>query len=178
MDRKHALKELKKQKRNYNDDEEKNFLSRFVMTIGIVLGALIVLYLFIGIFVTKTISFNNDKDEEENVVTIDNSTILASQIFDQKEDEYYVLIYDPNDKVHDIEQFVSLYSSKEDSITLYKVDSSKKFNSNYIVEKDSNKTPTNYSELKIITPTLIKINSKNVVEYNEGFEEVKNVFKR
>lgn len=177
MDRKKALKELKKQKRNYTDDEEKNFFSRFVMTIGIVLGALVILYLFIGIFVTKTITFNN-KDEEEEVVTIDSSTILASQIFDQKEDEYYVLVYDPNDKVYNIEQFLDIYKNKTDALTVYKVDSSKKFNSNYIVEKDSNKNPTNYSELRIITPTLIKISSKNVVEYTEGFEEVKNVFKK
>ena len=173
MDRKQALKEIKKQKREYNDDEEKSFISRFVMTIGLVLLALVALYLFVGIFITKTITFK-EKEEEKVEVSIDNSTILASQIFDQAEEEYYVLIYNPNDKVNDIEQFLSLFTEG----TVYKVDSSKKFNSNYIVEKDSNKNPANYSELRIISPSLIKINNKTVVEYYEGFEEVKNVFKK
>ena len=177
MDRNKTLKELRKQKREYNDEEEKSFVNRFIMTIGIVLLSLVVLYLFIGIFVTKTITFGKDKEEEKEEVTIDNSTILASQIFDQKEDEYYVLVYNPNDKVYDIEQFISIYQTKENAITLYKVDSSKKFNSKYIVEKDSNNNPTNIDELRIISPTLIKISSKNVTEYHEGFEEVKNVFK-
>lgn len=178
MDRKQALKEIKKQKREFNDEEEKSFINRFMMTIGIVLLALVALYLFIGIFVTKSITFGKDKEEEKEEVSIDKSTILASQIFDQKEDEYYVLVYNPSDKVYNIEQFISIYKSKEGAITLYKVDSTKKFNANYIVEKDSNKNPTSYEDLKIITPTLIKISSKNVTEYIEGFEEVKNVFKK
>lgn len=179
MDRKQALKELKKQKRNYNDEEEKNALSRFVMTLGIVLGALVVLYLFIGIFVTKTITFGNDKkDEVEESVAIDKSTILASQIFDQSEGEYYVLVYNPDEKVQDLTSFINLYQGKSDAIKLYKVDSTKKFNADFIVEKDSNKNPTNYSELRIISPSLIKISSGSVSEYYEGFEEVKNVFKK
>ena len=176
MDRKHALKEIKKQKRDYNEDEEKSIVSRFVMTIGLVLVALVALYLFVGIFITKTITFKEKKEEKETV-NIDKTTILASQIFDQKEEEYFVLVYNPEDKVKNIEQFLSLYKSKSGSIKVYKVDSSKKFNSSYIVEEDSNKNPSNYSELRIVSPSLIKINNKNVVEYYEGFEEVKNVFK-
>lgn len=176
MDRKHALKEIKKQKRDYNEDEEKSIVSRFVMTIGLVLVALVALYLFVGIFITKTITFKEKKEEKETV-NIDKTTILASQIFDQKEEEYFVLVYNPEDKVKNIEQFLNLYKSKSDSIKVYKVDSTKKFNSNYIVEEDSNKNPSNYSELRIVSPSLIKINNKNVVEYYEGFEEVKNVFK-
>ena len=162
MDRKHALKEIKKQKRDYNEDEEKSIVSRFVMTIGLVLVALVALYLFVGIFITKTITFKEKKEEKETV-NIDKTTILASQIFDQKEEEYFVLVYNPEDKVKNIEQFLSLYKSKSGSIKVYKVDSSKKFNSSYIVE--------------VVSPSLIKINNKNVVEYYEGFEEVKNVFK-
>ena len=179
MDRKQALKELKKQKRDYNEDEEKNFISRFVMTIGLVLVTLVALYLFIGIFITHTITFDKkDSGEETKKVETDSSTILASQIFDQADGEYYVLVYDPSEKVYDLSNFISLYEGKSDSIPLYKVDSTKKFNSNYIVTEDSNKNPSSYSDLRIISPSLIKISSGSVSEYNEGFEEVKNVFKR
>ena len=178
MERKNALKEIKKQKRSYNDEEEKSFINRFVMTIGIVLIALVLLYLFIGIFVTKTITFDNNKKEETKEVNIDGSVILASQLFDQKDDEYYVLIYNPEEKVEDLTNYISIYSSKINSIPLYKVDSTTKFNSNYIVEEDSNKNPSSYKDLRVISPTLIKISSKAVTEYYEGFEEVKNVFKK
>ena len=178
MNRKNVLKEMKKQKRNYNDEEEKNFVSRFVMTIGLVLVALVALYLFVGIFITKSISFGKKDNEETTEVASDKTTILASQIFDQKEDEYYVLVYDTTDEVHNIEQFLNLYKTKSGSLPVYKVDSSKKFNSNYIVTEDSNKNPESINDLRIIVPSLIKISSKHVSEYTEGFEEVKNVFKR
>ena len=178
MDRNKALKEMRKQKRNYNDEEEKNFVSRFVMTIGLVLVALVALYLFVGIFITKSISFGKKDKEETTEVASDKTTILASQIFDQQEDEYYVLVYDTTDEVHNIEQFLNLYKSKSGALTVYKVDSSKKFNSKYIVTEDSNKNPESINDLRIISPSLIKISSKHVSEYIEGFEEVKNVFKR
>ena len=175
MDKK-KLKELKKQKREYENEEEKNVINRFVMTIGIVLIALVLLYLFVGIFITKTITFGN-KEEVEETSAIDTSTILASQIFEQNEEEYYVLIYNPEEKVEDLTTYISMFK-KDSSRKLYKVDSTKKFNGDYIVTKDSNKNPTSHKDLRIISPTLIKINSKNVVEYYEGFEEVKNVFKQ
>lgn len=178
MNRNKALKEMRKQKRNYNDEEEKNFVSRFVMTIGLVLVALVALYLFVGIFITKSISFGKKDKEETTEVASDKTTILASQIFDQQEDEYYVLVYDTTDEVHNIEQFLNLYKSKSGALTVYKVDSSKKFNSKYIVTKDSNKNPESINDLRIISPSLIKVSSKHVSEYIEGFEEVKNVFKR
>lgn len=178
MDRKNVLKEMKKQKKEYNDAEEKSIVSRFIMTIGLILLALVALYLFVGIFITKTISFGKKDKEETTEVASDKTTILASQIFDQKEDEYYVLVYDTTDEVHNIEQFLNLYKTKSGSLPVYKVDSSKKFNSNYIVTEDSNKNPESINDLRIITPSLIKISSKHVSEYTEGFEEVKNVFKR
>ena len=178
MNRKNVLKEMKKQKKEYNNEEEKSIVSRFIMTIGLILLALVALYLFVGIFITKSISFGKKDKEETTEVASDKTTILASQIFDQKEDEYYVLVYDTTDEVHNIEQFLNLYKTKSGSLPVYKVDSSKKFNSNYIVTEDSNKNPESINDLRIITPSLIKISSKHVSEYTEGFEEVKNVFKR
>ena len=169
---------MKKQKKEYNNEEEKSIVSRFIMTIGLILLALVALYLFVGIFVTKSITFGKEDKEETTEVASDKTTILASQIFDQKEDEYYVLVYDTTDEVHNIEQFLNLYKTKSGSLPVYKVDSSKKFNSNYIVTEDSNKNPESINDLRIITPSLIKISSKHVSEYTEGFEEVKNVFKR
>lgn len=174
--RKKILKDMKKQKKNYELNEEENYLSRFILTIGLIIVLLIGLYLIVGIFVTKSIDFSK-KEETKEEVTIDNSTILMGEIFDQKEDSYYVLIYDKKDDKSSIDKFLSLYKSKTNKLTVYEVDSSLSFNSKYIVEKDSNKNPTGYDDLKVISPTLIKIENKTVTEYNEGFDSIKEIFK-
>lgn len=176
MNRKQVLKDMKKQKKNYELTEEQNYLSRFVMTIGLVLILLIALYLIVGIFVTKTIDFSK-KEEEKEEVKIDNTTIFLSSLFDQKAESYYVLIYDKKDTTSNVEKFLSLYKNKEGALTVYTVDSSQSFNSKYIVEKDSNKNPTSIDDLKVISPTLIKIENKQVVEYNEGMDSIIEVFK-
>ena len=176
MNRKQVLKDMKKQKKNYEMDEERNYLSRFVMTLGLIIILLIALYLIVGIFVTKTIDFKK-KEETKEEVSIDNSTILMGEIFNQKDSVYYVLVYDKKDEKSSIDKFLSLYNGKSDKITLYTVDSSLSFNSKYIVEKDSNKNPTSYDDLKVISPTLMKIENKSVTEYYEGFDSIKEILK-
>lgn len=176
MNRKQVLKDMKKQKKNYQMDEEQNYLSRFVLTLGLIIILLIALYLIVGIFVTRTIDFKK-KEETKEEVTIDNSTILMGEIFNQKESDYYVLIYDKNDEKSSIDKFLSLYNGKSDKIKIYTVDSSLSFNSKYIVEKDSNKNPTSYEDLKVISPTLIKIENKKVTEYYEEFDSIKEILK-
>lgn len=175
MNRKQVLKQIKKNKKNNSVVEDENIVSRFVFTIFTLLIVFIAGYLFIGFCVTKTLSFNKDKDEKKEEVTIDNKTILAGQIFEQKDKEYYVLVYDVSDTKNILSTWKNAYSG---GTTIYVVDSSSKLNGNYIVEKDSNKNPTGYSDLKIKSPTLIKISDKKVTEYIEGEEDIKNVFKK
>ena len=61
---------------------------------------------------------------------------------------------------------------------IYIVDISNALNNSFIVEKDSNPNPTGYDDLKIKSPTLLKIENKAVVEYVEGSENIENVFKK
>ena len=179
MNRKQALKKLKEEKKNKNKniETETNYVSRFVMTIGLLLAILVVGYLLIGIFINKTLF--NSKEEEVQEVTIDNNTILAGQIFDQKEDSYYVLIYNKNDKNNTfIDNWKSNYTSKnENPLSIYIVDPTNSLNKSYIVDKDSNTNPSSYEDLKIVNPTLIKIENKEVKEYIEGRENIENAFK-
>ena len=44
-------------------------------------------------------------------------------------------------------------------------------------EENSNKNPTSYSDLKVISPTLIKIDNKKVTSYIEGEDAIKDVLK-
>jgi len=178
MNRKQVLKNMKKNRKKDNIVEEENYVNRFIFTIFILLIVFVVGYLLIGIFVNKTITFGKKDDEKKEEVTIDNKTILAGQIFEQKEEEYYVLIYDVSDTKNILTTWKGSYSGKENALPVYVVDSSIKLNAKYIVEKDSNKNPTGYGDLKIKSPTLIKVSSKKVTEYTEGEEEIKNIFKK
>ena len=177
MNRKQVLKDMKKKKKEKNFEEETNYVSRFILYLLIFLILLIIGYLIIGIFVNKTISFNKKDTKETSEVTIDNKTILAGEIFDQKEDEYYVLVYNKNEENSILGTWKGVYSGKENALKIYEVDSETKLNGNFIVKENSNKDAQSYSELRIVSPTLIKINNKKIVEYIEGEEQIKNIFK-
>ena len=177
MNRKQVLKDMKKKKKEKNFEEETNYVSRFILYLLIFLILLIIGYLIIGIFVNKTISFNKKDTKETSKVTIDNNTILAGEIFDQKEDEYYVLVYNKNEVNSILGTWKGVYSGKENALKIYEVDSETKLNGNFIVKENSNKDAQSYSELRIVSPTLIKINNKKIVEYIEGEEQIKNIFK-
>lgn len=178
MNRKQVLKNMKKNKKMNNTEEESNYVNSFVFAILILIIFFILGYLFIGIFVTKTISFGDKKDKKKEEITIDNDTILLGQLFEQSEDEYYVLVYDASDKDNILTNWKGKYESKGTNIKVYTVDSSNKLNAKFLVDKDSNTNPTGYDNLKVKEPTLIKISNKTVSEYIEGKEDIKNTFKK
>ena len=70
----------------------------------------------------------------------------------------------------------SIYKNNSKA-TIYKVDSKSKFNANYLTDDNSNTNPSSYSDLKVKSPTLIKINNKKVSEYIEGEDSIKDYFK-
>lgn len=177
MNRKQVLKNMKKNKKEKRVVEEDNYVNRFITYLFILLLLLVATYLFIGIFVTKTIFHKEEETKEETEVTIDNDTILLGEVFDQKDSEYYVLVYDVSDEKEILGKWKSIYQGKENALKVYVVDSSKKLNGNFLTEKDSNPNATGYSDLKVKSPTLIKISNGSISEYTEGQEEIKNIFK-
>ena len=179
MSKKQILKNIQKDRESSSIKEQKDNYFKFITTLAILLIIFILSYFIIGFFYTKEINFdkNKDTDDTKEEVNVDNKTIMLGQIFDQSDSEYYVLIYDMSDDSSMIPSWQSTYESSDDALTLYKVDSSKKFNSRYIVKKDSNKNATDLSNLKIISPTLIKISNKQIIDYIEGEDNIINVFK-
>ena len=177
MSKKQILKNIQKEKKNKKNSEEKDTYFKFITTLAVLLLVFVLAYFLIGFFYTKEIDFSNDDEEDVSEVSVDNSTIMLGQLFDQSEEEYYVLIYDTTDKVLSISSWMSIYSSKSDALKIYTVDSSKKFNANYLVEEGSNKDATSVSELRVISPTLIKVTNKAISEYIEGEDNIVNVFK-
>ena len=89
-----------------------------------------------------------------------------------------VVIYDINDTDNKtISNYINLYKGKHTASTIYSVDSKNKMNAKYIVEKDSNKEAKSIEELKVVSPTLIKVVDGKITEYHEGKDEVKSILK-
>ena len=179
MSKKQILKNIQKDRKITTGKEEKDNYFKFVTTLAILLIVFIISYFVIGFFYTKEIDFNkdNDKDKTKDEINIDNNTIMLGQMFDQSENDYYVLIYDLTDENSNISTWESTYSMKDNAVKIYKVDSSKKFNSKYIVKEGSNKSAKDLSTLKVISPTLIKVTNKQITEYIEGEDDIVNLLK-
>lgn len=179
MNRKQVLKEMKKNKKKQISNEEENYVNSFVFALLTLIIVFVAGYLFIGVFVTKSINFGKKKDDEKKEeINIDNDTILLGQLFEQSDDAYYVLVYDKSDEDNILTSWKGIYEGKENALKVYIVDSSNKLNSKFIVDKDSNQKPTGYDNLRVKDPTLIKVENKEVTEYTEGEDAIKNVFKK
>ena len=161
MTKKKILKNIKKNKDVNETKNEKDTFFKFITTLVVLLLIFILVYFLIGLFYTKEINFkSDDKKSNKEEIDIDNSTITLGQLFDQAEDEYYVLIHDVNDKKSIIPTWMQVFLNNNSTSTIYEVDSKNKFNSNYIVDSNSNTNPSSYSDLKVKSPTLIKIKNK------------------
>ena len=90
---------------------------------------------------------------------------------------FYTKEIDLNDDKSIIPSWLSIFESKNSNATIYKVDSKNKFNSEFLTNENGNKNATTYSDLKVKSPTLIKINNKSISEYIEGEDNIKEYFK-
>lgn len=148
------------------------------LLIKIIIGLAVIIlvtYLILGIFVTKEISFSN-KSEVEAEVQINYSKILASDIFEQKPSDYYVIVYDFSSSDSDLINYT--LSTTLLVTPYYYVNSIDEFNAKFIIKDEdledviSNPSANSYSELKISGPTLIKISNGENVGYVEGTDEI------
>ena len=96
---------------------------------------------------------------------------MASNIFKQKEEEYYVYFYNFNEENNVITNIVNNNISE---YAIYKVNTASALNANY-TGKTSNKNATTLGELQVVAPTLIKISGDTITEYYEN-EEIKEKF--
>lgn len=129
---------------------------------------LLVLYYVIAVFITKeiNISWTNNNTTETNNAEVSNK-ILAKNIFNQKEDTYYVYFYDFSNSDKNISSAIN-----NSDLTVYNVDTGSALNKNYVTEENGNRKVTSISDLKVKSPTVIKISADKVVAYYEGSSEI------
>ena len=143
-----------------NDNDNDMSIKKLLIILGVVVLIAVILYLFIGIVVTKEIDWFGNENEE--VINKPSNSILASAIFRQTEEEYYVYFYDFDESNTSIESYISGISDK-----IYRVDTSDALNSNYVSD-DTNKDAKTLDELKVKSPTIVKIVNDQITEYYEG----------
>lgn len=171
MGRELRRKQAKREGKSLKNEEikEEYNVKKIIITCVIVLVSIGLVYLISALFITKELDWFSKEEVKENTSSVENS-ILASAIFKQKEDEYYVYFYDFNE---DNNMYKNIVSSKLSSKKVYNVDTSSGLNSNYVSDV-SNKKATGLDDLKVVNDTVIKIVGDTIVEYYEK-DEINNI---
>ena len=155
MGRELRRKDTKKNSNIKKNDEIDTSIKGSTLLKLVIIGTiiLVVLYFSIAIFITKEIevSWINGNNAEETKEVLANR-ILAKNTFNQKDNDYYVYFYDFIDEDKAVTGATGLSSAP-----LYVVDTSSGLNKNYIVEDNSNRNVTSIEDLKVKSPTVIKI---------------------
>lgn len=165
--RKQAKKEGKSLKQEIPATE--NQIKKLIIITLLLVFIVCIIYLISALFITKELDWFDDKNKE--MPTLVDNTILASEIFKQVEEEYYIYFYDYDDENG---QISSVVSSKLSSNKVYKVDTSSALNNKYVSE-ESNKDAKSLNDLKVKPATVIKISGEEIVEYYENDEIVNNL---
>lgn len=159
MKNKNNMKRLEKQ--ISGDTPETKTIIKIAIGVILFLG---VAYFLMGI-ITGDIKLGK---EQEKVTEIQYDEILAERTFDQKDTEYYVVFYNFSEEDMLLDAIIeNLGYTKE----VYKVDLDKKFNVSYIGEV--NNTPTSLENLKVKSPTLIKIKNGKSNKVVVGVDSIK-----
>lgn len=131
--------------------------------IKIILIILVIVCVFS--LITSFVTNKKNSKTNSNEVTIQYKEIIAGNILNISNDEYYVLLEFENDDYNTLyETYLTNYASKENALPYYKVDMSKGFNKSYISTDKPNLDTDISSELKFTETTLLKIKSKKIVE--------------
>lgn len=171
-----SLKKIKKKtikQQPVITDESYQFKNLLIIIIVIVV-LLVPLY-----FITKLVVKNNDEDKTVTNTTeavIQNEKILVGQLFNRPQSEYYVLAYKSDNKFITLfDNYISDYTSKEDSLTFYKINLDEGLNKQYI--KDETNISDDLNELKLSDTTLIKIKDGKIENYYIGNDDVVEILK-
>ncbi len=161
--KKQIKKEEDKRKKDLRKSLEYNqSIKNTIITLVIVVLFFVGFYLLTNYILNKSRKLNY-KEPENKEATIQYKEILASQVFKQNDEEYYVLFYDFDG--NDAAYYNQIVSTTE--LKLYTVNINNPFNKK-ILSKTTNKDAQRFEDLKVKEATLIKINKGKNIYYFEG----------
>ena len=137
---------------------------------------IVIVYFATAIFMTgelgnKSDDKNNSSDDSktsEEVSSLYDDMIIASQTFSKSQDEYMVIFFSNKDISETLNTIMSSYSK---DVKLYKVNTDEAINK-YVLSEEENPNATNSSELKINKTTLITIKQKSIISYITDEDEI------
>lgn len=147
-------------------------MTTFVKTLTIVIVSFLII-LSLTLLLSKLGVFDSGYTKPSNETTvISYEEIIIGDLFNRTESEYYVVLDNFEDKTGDI-YLLSKLNEYSKSIPLYKIDMKDGMNKNYVSET-GNSYANRVEDLKIKTPTLIKISNGNNILYIEGTDNIVN----
>lgn len=176
---KKANKIVKKQdKKNVSLLSTDNEMSKLIILILIVAAVFVVFYI-ITLFVTKKDELSNNTTEQSFEATIQYDKILAGNILNQKNDEYYVLVYFSDDQYVDLYMnYLSYYKMMiEEAVPYYTVDMSDVFNNQFISD-ESDLNVTDSRDFKFSQTALLRIKDGKVISTYETKDDITAKFSR
>ncbi len=169
LDKNYKMQELKKQQA-MNEDYKRAV--SFVIVLIVIIVLLDLLVYLNGKFVSKDL-FQDPTTTTTTEPAFNSKNILISNIFDIKDKEYMVLIYDTKDDIEDALYAGAAYSYNSDKVKLYTVDLANKMNrANYKKDGKENTNPAKSSEIVITRSTLMIIKDGKVTSYITDSEEI------
>lgn len=149
-----------------------------------IITIVIITLLIIGIAIAlASIVKKNQKNNTTNTseVTIQYDEILLSDLLEQSNNTYYVLVYSKDDNnLNTYNTYLTNYKTKANALRVYYSIIENGFNKKYISDT-KNYFVSNIDDLKIVNTTLLKVNGKKVVEaYDEKdsiISKLKNIIK-
>ncbi len=116
----------------------------------------------------------NEQTNEPNYQEQFTNKIIASKVFDQKEDKYMVIFFSQKDVSESIKNLIINYG--ETDLKLYKVNTDEAINS-FIKSENSNANASSSEELKIKGTTLITIENGKITSFEEDESKIASVLK-
>lgn len=156
---------------NRNKAQYSDSLTKTIKILCILVIMFVIIYIgtaFVrGELKAKDSSKNND-------VTIQYDEILAGSTFKMSDSEYMVLYYDYEAKDAGLYGILyDSYSQKGSAVKMYKVNLASGFNKSYVTEGKVKTNPTSSDDLKLKSPTLIRIKNKKVIKFISSKDDIK-----
>ena len=168
--RKQAKREGKNLARENLENEHQ--IKKLLIITGLILFIAIIIYLLTATFITKELKWfdNSDQNQTDTSSNKVSNSILASAIFKQKEEEYYVYFYDYEEKFSRETSAVNSISETK----VYKVNTKYGMNTKYVGDT-ANKKATSLENLKVKEHTLIKISGNKIIKIYVDEEITSNI---
>lgn len=154
---------------------DENEIKKFIQLILIVTVIFGIFYLLTILINKKDKETNNEKDNTSEV-SIQYDEILIGNIFNQNNDNYYVLIEDVEDvNVSVYHAYLSLYSQVEDAKRVYTAILNNTFNNKYFGEESN--ISNDITKFKVSKTTLLEISKGKIVKSYEKDEDITKILK-